>query len=474
MKKGEDGVGTGTIVTFLPDDEIFQETIYHYDILSNRLRELAFLNKGLKIILEDERDGKKSEFCYDKGIVSFVDFLNKNKNPINGVIYFKKEAGETEVEVALQYNESYQENIFSFVNSINTAEGGTHLSGFKTALTRTMNQYLEKQKISNVKLSSEDTREGLTAVISVRVKEPQFEGQTKTKLGNSDVKGIVDSVVHDNLTSFLEENPSVGKLITSKSINAAKAREAARKARELTRRKGALSGHGLPGKLADCSSKDPTLSEIYIVEGDSAGGSAKQGRNRKFQAILPLRGKILNVEKARLDKVLHSNEIVTMITALGTGIGDEFDISKLRYHKIVIMTDADVDGAHIRTLLLTFFYRYMKPLVEEGYIYIAMPPLYRVKKGKEEQWIYSDEKLKEILEKVGKEVNVQRYKGLGEMNPKQLWSTTMDPEFRTLMQVTLEDAVVADQIFTILMGDEVPPRRQFIQEHAKEVVNLDV
>jgi DNA gyrase subunit B len=474
MKINGDSSETGTIVTFLPDDTIFTESVYHYDILSKRLRELAFLNKGLRILLEDERDGKKSDFCYDKGIVSFVDFLNKNKNAINGVIYFKKEKSDVGVEIALQYNDTYQENVFSFANNINTIEGGTHLSGFKTALTRTMNQYLDKQKITDTKLSSDDVREGLTAVISVKVKEPQFEGQTKTKLGNSEIKGIVDSIVHDNFTNFLEENPAIGKAIISKSITAAKAREAAKRARDLTRRKGVLSGHGLPGKLADCSSKDPALSEVYIVEGDSAGGSAKQGRNRAFQAILPLRGKILNVEKARLDKILHSNEIVTMITALGAGIGDEFDISKLRYHKIVIMTDADVDGAHIRTLLLTFFYRYMRPLVEEGYIYIAMPPLYKVKKGKENIWVYSDDKLKETLEKVGKDSTIQRYKGLGEMNPKQLWDTTMDPEFRTLMQVTLEDTVEADRIFTILMGDEVPPRRAFIQEHAKEVVNLDI
>jgi DNA gyrase subunit B len=465
---------TGTEVTFSPDNTIFQQTVYHFDTLASRLRELAFLNKGLKISLNDERTNKESEFCYDKGIMSFVDFLNKNKNPLNNVIYFKKEKQDTEVEIALQYNDSYQENIFSFVNNINTAEGGTHLSGFKTALTRTMNQYLEKQNIKDLKLSSEDVREGLTAVISLKVKEPQFEGQTKTKLGNSEVKGIVDSVVHDNLTTFLEENPQIGKIITNKSINAANAREAAKKARELTRRKGALSSNSLPGKLADCSNKDPALCEVYIVEGDSAGGSAKQGRNRAFQAILPLRGKILNVEKARLDKILHSNEIVTIITALGTGIGDEFNIEKLRYSKVIIMTDADVDGAHIRTLLLTFFYRYMKPLVENGNIYIAMPPLYKIKKGKKDIWLYSDEKLKQTLEEIGKDVTVQRYKGLGEMNPKQLWETTMDPDHRTLMKVTLEDGVEADRIFTILMGEEVLPRRQFIQEHAKEVVNLDI
>jgi len=465
---------TGTTVTFLPDNEIFQNIEFHFDILAPRLRELAFLNKDLKIILQDERTGKNLEFCYDKGIISFIGFLNRNKNPINGVVHFKKQRGDTEVEIAMQYNDSYQENVFSFANNINTIEGGTHLSGFKAALTRVMNQYLEKQQIKNIKLSSDDSREGLTAVISVKVKEPQFEGQTKTKLGNSEIKGIVDSVVYDNLTSFLEENPQVSKLIVDKIINAAKAREAARKARDLTRRKGALNSHSLPGKLSDCSSKDPSLCEIYIVEGDSAGGSAKQGRNREFQAILPLRGKILNVEKARLDRVLHSNEIVTMITALGTGIGDDFDVSQLRYHKIIIMTDADVDGAHIRTLLLTFFYRYMKPLVEQGHVYIAMPPLYKIKKGKQDIWIYSDDKLKDVLSKVGKESHVQRYKGLGEMNPRQLWDTTMDPENRTLMKVSIEDALKADRIFTILMGDEVAPRREFIKRHAKEVVNLDV
>ncbi|TKJ17879.1 DNA topoisomerase (ATP-hydrolyzing) subunit B [Candidatus Woesearchaeota archaeon B3_Woes] len=465
---------SGTKVTFTPDDSIFQETKFHFDTLASRLRELAFLNKGLKIELHDERTDKKAEFCYTEGIISFVEFLNKNKNPLNGIIYFKKEKEDIGVEVALQYNESYQENVFAFANNINTIEGGTHLSGFKTALTRTTNQYLEKQKIRDIKLSSDDVREGLTAVISIKIKEPQFEGQTKTKLGNSEVKGIVDSVVHDNLTNFLEENPAIAKSIISKTINAAKAREAARKAKELTRRKGALNNNSLPGKLSDCSNKDPSLCEVYIVEGDSAGGSAKQGRNREFQAILPLRGKILNVEKARLDKILHSNEIVTIITALGAGIGDEFDVSKLRYHKVIIMTDADVDGSHIRTLLLTFFYRYMKPLIENGNIHIAMPPLYKVKKGKENYWIYSEEKLKETMQKIGDNFSVQRYKGLGEMNPKQLWDTTMDPEHRTLMKVSLEDGVEADRIFTILMGEEVLPRREFIEQHAKEVVNLDI
>ena len=474
MKVIGDAAETGTKVTFLPDNTIFTETKYHFDTLASRLREFAFLNKSLRITLNDERTNKKSEFCYNEGIVSFIDFLNKNKNAINGVVYFKKQRNDIEVEVAFQYNDSYQENVFSFANNINTIEGGTHLSGFKTAVTRTMNQYLEKQKIKDIKLSSEDVREGLTAVISIKLNEPQFEGQTKTKLGNSEVKGIVDSIVYDNITNFLEENPSIAKLIISKLINAAKAREAARKAKELTRRKGALSNNSLPGKLSDCSNKDPSLCEIYIVEGDSAGGSAKQGRNRQFQAILPLRGKILNVEKARLDKILHSNEIVTIITALGTGIGDEFNISKLRYHKVIIMTDADVDGAHIRTLLLTFFYRYMKALVEQSNIYIAMPPLYRVKKGKDSFWIYSDEKLKETMQELGDNFSVQRYKGLGEMNPKQLWETTMDPEHRTLMRVSLEDTIEADRIFTILMGEDVLPRKEFIEQHAKEVVNLDI
>ena len=466
--------GTGTKVTFDPDNEIFPKIEYHFDTLASRLRELAFLNKGLKITLQDERSEKKSEFCYSEGIISFVDHLNKNKNAINGVIYFTKEKEDLGVEVALQYNDTYQESVFSFANNINTIEGGTHLSGFKTALTRTMNQYADKQGIKDLKLSAEDVREGLTAVISVKVKEPQFEGQTKTKLGNSEIKGIVDSVVHEKLTNFFEENPNVVKMIIAKAVTAANARAAAKKARELTRRKGVLSGHGLPGKLSDCSSKDPALSEVYIVEGDSAGGSAKQGRNRKFQAILPLRGKILNVEKARLDKILHSNEIVTILTALGAGVGDEFNLAKLRYHKVIIMTDADVDGAHIRTLLLTFFYRYMKPLIENGHIYIAQPPLFKVKKGKSQQWIYNEEKLKEALKELGEGTSVQRYKGLGEMNPRQLWDTTMDPEHRTLLKVTLEDAVEADNIFTILMGDEVPPRRKFIQDHAKEVVNLDI
>ncbi len=465
---------TGTKITFLPDKEIFQDINFHFDILANRLRELSFLNKGVKISIEDERANKKEEFYYEGGIISFVQYLNKNKHPLHDVVYFHKEKNNCEVEIAMQYNDTYQENVFSFANNINTIEGGTHLSGFKTALTRTINNYIEKNKLSDTKLSSEDVREGLAAVISVKVLEPQFEGQTKAKLGNSEVKGIVDSIINTELGHFLEENPQIAKTIIDKSVTAAKAREAARKARELTRRKGALNHGSLPGKLADCSNRDPSKCELYIVEGDSAGGSAKQGRNREFQAILPLKGKILNVEKARIDKMFQNQEITTMITAIGTGLIEEFDINKARYHKIIIMTDADVDGAHIRTLLLTFFYRYMLTLIEEGYIYIAQPPLYRVKKGKQEVYVYNDSKLKEVSKEMEKDFSIQRYKGLGEMNPKQLWETTMDPSKRVLLQVTLEDAIKADKIFSILMGDEVEPRRKFIEEHAKEVVNLDI
>ncbi len=465
----------GTKITFKPDREIFPENEFHFETLSSRLRELAFLNKGLKIILEDERDSRKNEFNYDGGIKEFVEYLNKNKNPLHSVIYFEKEKNGTKADIAMQYNDSYTEIIFSFANNINTIEGGTHLSGFKTALTRVFNNYAEKNNIKDIKLTSEDVREGLSCVISVQLKEPQFEGQTKTKLGNSEIKGVVDSLVYDGLTRFFEENPTIAKSIMDKTINAAKAREAAKKARELTRRKGALNSNSLPGKLADCSEKDPSKTEIYIVEGDSAGGSAKQGRNREYQAILPLKGKILNVEKARLHKILSSQEIVTLVTALGTGIGEDFSIDKVRYHKIIIMTDADVDGAHITTLLLTFFYRYAKELIEKGYLYIAQPPLYRVKKGKSIYYIYNEEKLKLLFGKIGREGSmVQRYKGLGEMNPKQLWETTMNPKNRTLLQVTLEDAVEADKIFTILMGDDVEPRRKYIFEHAKEVSNLDV
>ena len=470
-----DSNDTGTKVTFLPDNEIFTETEYHFDTLSSRLRELAFLNKGLQINLIDERQDKKQDFKYDGGIVSFVEFLNKNKAPLHKAIYFEKGKNGTSVEIALQYNNGYQENIFTFANNINTQEGGTHLIGFKTALTRTLNSYAEKLKNNDIKFSSDDVREGLAAVISVKLQEPQFEGQTKTKLGNSEVKGIVESIVNENLGNFLEENPGISRLIIEKGVNAAKAREAAAKARDLTRRKGALNSHSLPGKLADCSENDPGKTELYIVEGDSAGGSAKQGRNRGFQAILPLRGKILNVEKARLNKIFENEEITTMITAIGTGIGDEFDIGKARYHKIIIMTDADVDGAHIRTLILTFFYRHMASLIEAGYIYIAQPPLYKVSKNKKTYYAYSDDELERLFNDVGRDsASVQRYKGLGEMNPSQLWETTMNPGSRTLLQVNLEDAVEADKIFTILMGDQVEPRRQFIQDHAKEVANLDI
>jgi len=466
---------TGTIVKFLPDEQIFSATEFSFEILSSRLRELAFLNKGVKITIEDERADKKNEFQYEGGIISFVEYLNKNKNPLHKTIYFSKTKNGVQLEYALQYNDGYQENVFSFANTINTYEGGTHLIGFKTALTRVMNNYIEKNKIKGVRLSSEDAREGLTAVISIKVPEPQFEGQTKTKLGNSEIKGLVDSIVNDTLSSYLEENPQFAKIIVYKCVNAAHAREAAQKARELTRRKGALNHGSLPGKLADCSEEEPEKCELFIVEGDSAGGSAKQGRNRGFQAVLPLRGKILNVEKARLNKIFENEEITTMVTAIGTSIGEEFDIAKARYHKLVIMTDADVDGSHIRTLLLTFFYRYMHPLIEAGYVYIAQPPLYKVTKGKLTKYVYNNEELEKLLKEIGREdVNLQRYKGLGEMNPQQLWETTMDPDDRTILQVTLQDAVEADKMFTLLMGDQVEPRRKFIEMHAKEVVNLDV
>jgi len=471
---------SGTKTTFIPDPQIFKKIDFNFDVLSSRMRELAFLNKGLKIEIEEQRSGKSHLFKYQGGIVSFVDYLNENKQPIHPrPISFQKEREGVDVEIALQYNDSYVENIFSYVNNINTIEGGTHLVGFKTALTRTINYYAQKNNLlknGEVSLEGEDVREGLTVIISVKVPEPQFEGQTKTKLGNSEVKGIVESIVGESLMELFEENPPIARKIVEKSISASRAREAARKARELTRRKSALESSALPGKLADCSLDDPSLCEIYIVEGDSAGGSAKQGRDRKFQAILPIKGKILNVEKAaRLDKVLSNEEIRTIITALGTNIRDEFDINKARYHKVIIMTDADVDGSHIRTLILTFLYRYMKELIEQGYVYIAQPPLYRVKKGTTEFYAYSDEEKDRNMERLGNTgVTVQRYKGLGEMNPEQLWRTTMDPETRTLLQVTLEDGAEADHIFTILMGDQVEPRRKFIEENAKYVRNLDV
>ena len=467
---------TGTTIRFKPSAKIFPEHIYHYDVLAKRLRELAFLNKGIEINLADEREeNKKDDFRYEGGIKEFVEFVDQNKNPVHETIYMEKEKNDVVVEVSLRYNSGYQENVFAFVNNINTIEGGTHLAGFKTALTRVLNNFVKTvNPKADVRLSSDDIKEGLTAVISVKVQEPLFEGQTKTKLGNSEVYGIVSSIVNDGLNTYFGEHPQVVKMIVGKSLDAARAREAARKARELTRRKNALEGAGLPGKLADCSNKDPKKCEVYLVEGDSAGGSAKQGRNREFQAILPLRGKILNVEKARLHKIMENREIITMITALGTGIGEEFNIEKLRYDRVIIMTDADVDGSHIMTLLLTFFYRYMKLLVEQGHVYVAMPPLYKVQKGKQMAYAYSDNEKDKLVMAYGENSSIQRYKGLGEMNPKQLWDTTMDPSVRTLKQITVEDAVAADQMFTVLMGDEVEPRREFIQKYAKEVVNLDI
>ena len=472
---------TGSKTTFLPDKQIFEETIFKLETLEHRLREMAFLNKGIRITLIDEReeDTKKMAFHYEGGIREFVKHLNKNKDAIHEtIIYFESNRENYNVEVAMQYTDTYTENVFSFANNINTQEGGTHLIGFKSALTRVVNDYARKNGILKEKeenLTGEDIREGLTAIISVKLQDPQFEGQTKTKLGNSEMRGIVENFTGEALQAFLEETPSEAKLIIEKSIKAARAREAARKARELTRRKGILDGMALPGKLADCSERDPKLSEIFLVEGDSAGGSAKQGRDRNTQAILPLRGKIMNVEKARLDKILNYNEIRAMITAFGCGIGDEFDVEKLRYHKIVIMTDADVDGAHIRTLLLTFFYRYMRPLVDYGHIYIAQPPLYKIKKSKAEYYVYTDRELEVLLSEIGRNgISLQRYKGLGEMNPEQLWDTTMDPTKRTIIQVTVDDAVAADEIFTTLMGDKVKPRRDFIDENAKYVSNLDV
>ena len=472
---------TGTRVHFVPDPEIFSVTTYSYETLRHRLRELSFLNHGITIGLHDERvePVRSEQFHFDGGISSFVEHLNRKKEVLNPEpIYFNGVKDDTVVEIAMQYNDSYQENIYSFVNNINTEEGGTHLAGFKLALTRAANDFARKQGILKDKdsnLSGDDVREGLTCVISLKIREPQFEGQTKTKLGNSEVRGIVDSIVTEGLSEYFDENPAITKRIIDKAIMAARAREAARKARELTRRKNALEVSSLPGKLADCSVKDPEQAEIYLVEGDSAGGSAKQGRDRRFQAILPLRGKILNVEKARLDKIFANAEIRTMITAFGTGISEDFDLSKRRYGKIIIMTDADVDGAHIRTLLLTFLYRYMKPLIEHGHVYIAQPPLYQIRKGKKHWYTYSDDELSKKLDEVGRDgVTVQRYKGLGEMNPEQLWETTMDPEGRTMLRVEMEDAEEADELFTILMGDKVEPRRQFIEENAKLVRNLDI
>ncbi|HEX8392484.1 MAG TPA: DNA topoisomerase (ATP-hydrolyzing) subunit B [Longimicrobium sp.] len=485
---------TGTTVSFKPDAQIFEETVYSFDILSNRLRELAFLNKGVRISLTDERSGDgqtphRDEYHYEGGLREFVEHLRGTRKPLHdAVIYIEANRPEAEIEVALQYDDGYNENTFTFVNNINTHEGGTHLTGFKAALTRSINDYARKtglfKKGGLDSLSGDDVREGLTAVVSVKVREPQFEGQTKTKLGNSEVKGAVETVVNQKLSEFLDETPGVGRAIIEKAVSAARAREAARKARDLTRKKSALETGVLPGKLADCSSSNPELTELYIVEGDSAGGSAKQGRKREFQAILPLKGKILNVEKARFDKVLSNDEIRAIITAIGTGIGeDEFDLKNARYHKVIIMTDADVDGSHIRTLLLTFFFRQMRQLIDNGYVYIAQPPLYLVKKGKQEQYAYSDAERDAILARYkgtgedGKEqrgIHVQRYKGLGEMNPEQLWKTTMDPDVRTLLQVSMDDAVEADSVFTKLMGEEVEPRRLFIEQNAKYVRFLDV
>ena len=472
---------TGTQTRFKPDPEIFTETtIYDYETLVGRIRELAFLNKGIQITLTDERTGMNDSFHYDGGIVEFVKYLNKTREPLHEQpIYVEGAKDHIQCEVAMQYNDGYSENLYSFANNINTHEGGTHESGFKSALTRIINDYARKMgfvKESESNLSGDDVREGLTAIISVKIPEPQFEGQTKTKLGNSEVRGIVESLFSEKLLQFLDENPSVARKIMDKGLQAARAREAARKARELTRRKSALEVSSLPGKLADCSSKDASISELYIVEGDSAGGSAKQGRDRHFQAILPLRGKILNVEKARLDKILSNLEIRAMITALGTGISDDFDITKARYHKIIIMTDADVDGAHIRTLLLTFFYRFMRKLIEEGYVYIAQPPLFKIERNKVVRYAMNEKQRDEVIAEFGEGVklNIQRYKGLGEMNAEQLWETTMDPATRTMLQVRIEDAIKADLMFDTLMGDNVEPRREFIQQYARYVKNLDV
>ncbi len=473
---------TGTTISFKPDGEIFEELEYHRDILIGRLRELSFLNKEISLELIDERDNFSRIYHHEGGISDFTSYLNKNKEVLHPVLYFSGNKDDVQVEVSLQYNDGYNENIHSYVNNIRTQEGGTHELGFKVALTRLVNDYarrLNMLKENDANLAGEDIREGMTAVISVKVPEPQFEGQTKTKLGNTEVRGIVDTVVGEGLGAFLEENPTMARRIIDKTVKAARAREAARKARELTRKSNALEKTSLPGKLADCSIKDPSFSELYLVEGDSAGGSAKQGRDRRTQAILPLRGKILNVEKARLDKILTSEEIKNMITAMGTGIGDDFNIEKARYHKVVIMTDADVDGAHIRTLLLTFFFRYMKDLVEKGYVYIAQPPLYKVtaKQGKSEAYVYNDIELERYVASSGKSkesFSLQRYKGLGEMSHEELWQTTMNPENRTLLQVTLEDAVIAEEMFTILMGDKVEPRREFIEQNASYVQNLDI
>ncbi len=468
---------TGTRITFKPDPQIFKKTEIDYQLLRERLRELAFLVDNTKIILEDERTGERDEFHYEGGLVEFVKYLDEARQALHEPFHMKTQRNDVEIEIALEYNNSFVETLLTFANTINTHEGGTHLSGFKAALTKALNDYGKKMGIlkENVSLTGDDVREGLTAVIHVKLRDPQFEGQTKTKLGNGYIKGLVESAFYERFYRFLDENPKVAQLILDKALLAARSREAARKARELTRRKSFLESDSLPGKLADCTSRDPSESELFIVEGESAGGSAKQGRNREFQAILPLKGKILNVEKARFDKALANEEIKTIVSAIGAGIGDECDPTKARYHRIIIMTDADVDGSHIRTLLLTLFYRFMRPLIEAGYIYIATPPLYRVKKGKKEIYLYSDEELEETLKEIGTDgVTIQRYKGLGEMNAEQLWETTMNPETRTLKKVTMEDAAEADRLFSILMGDKVEPRRKFIQENAKKAVNIDV
>jgi DNA gyrase subunit B len=471
---------TGTTITFIPDPEIFETVDFSADLICTRMREMAFLNRGISISVDDERTGSHNAYCYSGGIISFVQYLNKNKEVLNEEpIYFCAEKDGAVVEVAMQYNDGYQENILSYANNINTHEGGTHLSGFKDALTRAMNSYGLKYKLlkeGDTKLSGEDVREGLAAIISVKLQNPQFEGQTKTKLGNSEMRSFTASVVSSGLEAFLEENPAIARSILDKCMQANRAREAARKARELTRRKTVLESAALPGKLADCSEKDPALCEIYLVEGDSAGGSAKMGRDKRYQAILPLRGKILNVEKTRIDRILANNEIKNMITAFGAGIGEEFNPEKLRYHKIICMTDADVDGSHIRILLLTFFFRYMRPLIEQGYVYIAQPPLYKIKRGNQEVYVYSDEELQRQLDVFGRDskTEIQRYKGLGEMNPEQLWDTTMDPAKRTMYRVSVEDAMAADEIMTVLMGDRVEPRREFIEKNAKLVANLDI
>ncbi len=472
---------TGTTIEFKPDPLIFEEIDFEYRVLAQRLKELAFLNKGTTIKIIDSRtdENKEDEFHFDGGLVSFVKYLNQSKKPLySDPIYIESEAEEGSLEVAIQYHQGYNSSIFTFANNINTKEGGTHLSGFKSAITRTFNDYARKKDIlkdDDENLKGQDIREGMTAIISVKLADPQFEGQTKTKLGNSEIRGFVDSSVSSFLKTYLEENPKIAKAIVDKALNAARARKAARKARDLTRRKSALTSTALPGKLADCAKRQAEDTEVYIVEGDSAGGSAKQGRDREFQAILPLKGKILNVEKSRLNKILNNDEIRALITAIGTGVSEEFDLNNLRYDRIIIMTDADVDGAHIRTLLLTFFYRYMRPLLENGNIYIAQPPLYKVKKGRREDYVYNDKALEELLEEIGKDrVSLQRYKGLGEMNPNQLWDTTMDPENRILLQVSIEDAIMADETFSILMGDKVAPRRNFIQENARKVKNLDI